>query len=50
VRTFAFFTVTIPDPFPGRAGRYGETLLAQGGADGSALDSLNDPMDAGFAG
>jgi hypothetical protein len=46
---FTFFTVTIPDPFPGTAGPYGGTLLAQGGADGNALDSLNGPMDAGFA-
>jgi hypothetical protein len=46
---FAFFTVTIPDPFPGTTGPYGGTLLAQGGADGNALDSLNDPTDATFA-
>jgi transposase len=45
----AFFTVTIPDPFPGAAGPYDGTLLAQGGADGNALDSLNDPTDASFA-
>jgi hypothetical protein len=46
---FAFFTVTIPDPFPGTVGPYGGTLLAQGGADGNALDSLNDPANASFA-
>ena len=46
---FAFFTVTIPDPFPGATGPYGGTLLAQGGADENALDSLNDPTDASFA-
>ncbi len=46
---FAFFTLTIPDPFPGTARPYGGILLAQGGADGSALDSLNDPTDAAFA-